>query len=404
MFWKMVVDDEAPAPNVRALLSAGVSPSITRGGESLLAHCIDRSADPRFKTIVEALLRARADIHDGAPGRTPLSRACGMQNIELVKRLLRLGAEPSSIDLIVVALSATSASRAVPLAKLLLAGGADVQGWTSSGLLSPLIAAAKAGSSALVALFLEHGADVNVRNQRDETALMHACGKLNRRITMSRGFRRDRLRAIQRLLDHGADPTARSERGVDALKAATNSGFPEVIRLKRLTRRPARARRSTMPRSGRLRCRSRWSRCRDLGSRWADLSGHHAAVRAISRNVARRTPCLIEHSPAMRCCDPARRAAACSGILMIFAANADSRSPRIQCVHSRRPCMLPTDPERVHVLVHELLKQCGSDERRAHLLERLYARIPKLRGVGDFTVEERVLLRDFARPIHRNHP
>ncbi len=49
--------------------------------------------------------------------------------------------------------------------------------------------------------------------------------------------------------------------------------------------------------------------------------------------------------------------------------------------------------ERVHVLVRELLDHCGSDGRRAHLLERIYGRIPKVRGVRDFTAEERALLR-----------
>jgi len=51
-------------------------------------------------------------------------------------------------------------------------------------------------------------------------------------------------------------------------------------------------------------------------------------------------------------------------------------------------------PERAHVLVRDLLDECGSDERRVHLLERLYGHVPKLRDVGGFTVEERVLLRN----------
>ncbi len=50
-------------------------------------------------------------------------------------------------------------------------------------------------------------------------------------------------------------------------------------------------------------------------------------------------------------------------------------------------------PARVHVLVNELLVQCGNDERRAHLLERIYGRVPKLREVGEFTAEEHMLLR-----------
>jgi hypothetical protein len=51
-------------------------------------------------------------------------------------------------------------------------------------------------------------------------------------------------------------------------------------------------------------------------------------------------------------------------------------------------------PERAHVLVRDLLDGCGSDERRAHLLERLYGRVPKLPEVGRFTAEERDLLRN----------
>lgn len=51
-------------------------------------------------------------------------------------------------------------------------------------------------------------------------------------------------------------------------------------------------------------------------------------------------------------------------------------------------------PERAHVLVRELLGECGSDDRRGHLLERIYARVPRLRNVGDFTSEERALLRN----------
>jgi hypothetical protein len=50
--------------------------------------------------------------------------------------------------------------------------------------------------------------------------------------------------------------------------------------------------------------------------------------------------------------------------------------------------------ERAHVLVRDLLDECGSDDRRTHLLERLYGQVPKLREVGSFTVEERALLRN----------
>jgi hypothetical protein len=48
-------------------------------------------------------------------------------------------------------------------------------------------------------------------------------------------------------------------------------------------------------------------------------------------------------------------------------------------------------PERAHVLVNELLDACGSDERRAHLLERFYSQVPRFREI---TAEERALLRN----------
>lgn len=51
-------------------------------------------------------------------------------------------------------------------------------------------------------------------------------------------------------------------------------------------------------------------------------------------------------------------------------------------------------PGRAHVLVRSLLGICGSDDRRAHLMERIYGRVPKLHGVGTFTEEECELLRN----------
>ena len=50
-------------------------------------------------------------------------------------------------------------------------------------------------------------------------------------------------------------------------------------------------------------------------------------------------------------------------------------------------------PERAHVLVNDLLAQCGSDDQRANLLQHIYGRVPKLREVGDFTAEEHALFR-----------
>lgn len=52
-----------------------------------------------------------------------------------------------------------------------------------------------------------------------------------------------------------------------------------------------------------------------------------------------------------------------------------------------------TDPTRAAPLVIQLLEQCGNDHRRAHLLERIYGRVPKLIYGGEFTAEEHMILR-----------
>ncbi|NOK12155.1 ATP-binding protein [Corallococcus exercitus] len=52
-----------------------------------------------------------------------------------------------------------------------------------------------------------------------------------------------------------------------------------------------------------------------------------------------------------------------------------------------------TEPAQTHMLVTALLAKCVDDNRRAHLLERLYGRVPKLKDVGDFTPDEHALLR-----------
>lgn len=51
------------------------------------------------------------------------------------------------------------------------------------------------------------------------------------------------------------------------------------------------------------------------------------------------------------------------------------------------------EPAQAHLLVTNLIAKCIDDNRRAHLLERLYGRVPKLKDVGDFTPEEHSLMR-----------
>ncbi len=59
--------------------------------------------------------------------------------------------------------------------------------------------------------------------------------------------------------------------------------------------------------------------------------------------------------------------------------------------------------ETAHVLVEQLLAQCGSDDQRANLLGQIYGRVPKLSSLGEFTADEHALLRSTrARVLFSN--
>ena len=89
---------------------------------------------------------------------------------------------------------------------------------------TPLLAAlARAGGGPddrferVVALLLEHGADVNAPNSMNGDSPLHVAAV------------RNCARAIERLLDHGANPAARNSRGVSALEQARAVGSVTAV-------------------------------------------------------------------------------------------------------------------------------------------------------------------------------
>lgn len=83
-------------------------------------------------------------------------------------------------------------------------------------LMTPLIAACWKGHTEILALLVEHGADVNAKNNDGWTALMLAS-------------QNGHVDVVNCLLSHGADVNAKNERGATALMAASQNGHVEVV-------------------------------------------------------------------------------------------------------------------------------------------------------------------------------
>jgi ankyrin repeat protein len=89
------------------------------------------------------------------------------------------------------------------------------------------------GTHGLITLLVEHGADVNARDNEGRTALMHAAELC-------------RTWDMQALLDAGADPTAQDKQGKTALHAQFVSlGDPNCARARKMIEDSVRSRSTT---------------------------------------------------------------------------------------------------------------------------------------------------------------
>ncbi|MDC1295782.1 ankyrin repeat domain-containing protein [Myxococcota bacterium] len=149
--------------------------------------------------IIEARTAGRLNSYD-VHGETPLLKAVALQQVDNVRRLLALGADP---DL-------TSELRNTPLgevsnlsspeirlgvARALLNSGAEVDRKNSNGF-TPLVLAAQMGHTNLIELLISHGAEVDLLNGYPP----------NRQAALLNAVWFGRVDAVKTLLDAGADP------------------------------------------------------------------------------------------------------------------------------------------------------------------------------------------------------
>ena len=146
----------------------------------------------------------------------PLHQALRAGDLDAVHALLANGHDPNveNFDGLVPLSRLAIASGSTDIAKTLLAAGADPNGKQSY--LPPLVTAAAKGRRELVLLLLESGADANIVDEDEYTALMYAL------------IRKDCNLALQ-LLAFGAHPRQVNRYGGDARTYAEEAGCQEVV-------------------------------------------------------------------------------------------------------------------------------------------------------------------------------
>lgn len=175
---------------------------------------------------VRQLIQAGADVnHVSDDGRTAVLHAVLRQDATKLRALLDAGADPdgSAAAEHTPLMLATSYVRAHDVVALLLDRGASIEVRDAYG--APALHwAAMYGDERMLRLVINAGADVDAQTPEGVTALMHAAIRPGGEVL------------VQMLLDAGADPGLQTMDGETALSVATDAGNGETAQLLRNAR------------------------------------------------------------------------------------------------------------------------------------------------------------------------
>jgi cytohesin len=255
----------APKAVARILGKGASATSKTTEGEPVLMTAIRDTAGEKRRLIVDALLKAGADVNTKYDDDTPLSLSLaaatsgsaradsekqGDRAIDLLGKIVAKGAKVDG-DALVTALSVDGENRTA-LVDLLLGGTVDraatlraisfaadardaasikkvaAKGvaWTALDPHStpPLMNAIVAGDVPTVKALLDAGAPTDKMGEEGDTALLTA-------VAAAAGDSDDAVRVVRVLLEHGANPNKRGREGRTALFAAAQQGSESLVAL-----------------------------------------------------------------------------------------------------------------------------------------------------------------------------
>jgi ankyrin repeat protein len=211
--------------NVRSLLARGANVNAREDhGWNALVLAIDGGQRPgvavpaQYTRIASFLIDHGASVKTDARTTSPLIMAITRGNKSLVERLLRNGADPRACDIEgVTPLAATARQGDNTLPSVLIKAGADVNAKGDDGM-TPLMWAASAVDNVEAArTFLRLGADVNAQDNDGDTALMVQVGLS--------GVEPPNPEAIHLLLSHGAKLNMRNKKRETALMRAIQGAY-----------------------------------------------------------------------------------------------------------------------------------------------------------------------------------
>jgi uncharacterized protein len=194
---------------VASLLSLAATTALAAGPDVRLVDAVQR----RDAETARALLQQHVDVNAAQrDGTTALHWATHWDDVDLVDRLLRAGANPNAVnDLGVPPLSLACTNLSAKTVARLLDGGANPDGALRTGE-TALMTASRGGGLEIVRLLLARHANVNaVERVRGQTALMWAAAASHPDI-------------VDLLIRNGADVQARSNRGSTPLLFAARAG------------------------------------------------------------------------------------------------------------------------------------------------------------------------------------